>query len=77
MTLDECYRAYIDMSKEIFKPKRGKFNILKFKDRFSMAERFDSKVFEGIIQEIIKDCTGNEQYPLLQDDTDGPSPCKV
>ena len=77
MTLDECYQAYIDMSKEIFKPRRNKYSWLKLKDRFAMAERFDSKAFEKIIRKIIKDRTGEEQYPLLQDGKDRPSPCQV
>ena len=76
MTLDECQEAYINLSKRIFKPKRWLWDPRRFTDAVNVNERFDSKVLEHTIREIIKKRTDDEQRPLKVRG-EGASPCKV
>lgn len=76
MSLDECQAAYMEMSKEIFKPKKNQLRMFKIIYRFLMAERFDSQKFEMIIRKIIKKHTGDENSPF-QIDSETSSRCKV
>lgn len=77
MTIDECHKAYVNLSKKIFRPKRGKYNgLMRILDAVNIKEKFESKVFEETIREIIKQQTGNEQYPLKVRG-EASSPCKV
>jgi hypothetical protein len=57
MTVDECIDAYVSMSDKIFQNKR----------RYTLKERFDSKVLELVIQDVIKG-RGLEEDALLKDE---------
>ena len=76
MSLDECQEAYVNLSGKIFRPKRSQWDPRRLKDAFNVNERFDSKVLEENMREIIKKRTGNAQYPL-KIRGEKASPCKV
>ena len=74
MTLNECEDAYLSLSERIFTPKRSTFNPLRSKDFLLADGRFDYKILEEVIKDIIVQNPGFDESALLKD----PDPyCKV
>jgi hypothetical protein len=74
MTLNECEDAYLNLSEQIFELKRSKFNPLRSKDFLLADGKFDYKVLEEAIKDIIVRNPGFDESALLKD----PDPqCKV
>lgn len=74
MTLGECEDAYLKLSKRIFQPKRGRFNKpMQIVDFLNADGKFDSKVLEDAIKEVIRG-RGVDEDVLLKDPE---SACKV
>lgn len=75
MTLDECEDAYLNLSDQIFNPKRAKFDPRRSKDFLLANGKFDHKILEKAIKNIIVQKLGSdEQSALLKE----PDPrCKV
>lgn len=74
MTLHECEDAYLELSERIFKPRRWTINPLRGKDFFLVDGKFDYKVLEEAIKDIISQRPGFDESELLKD----PDPqCKV
>lgn len=73
MTLAECEDVYLQLSKEIFTPRRNKHDLFgRSKDFLQVNGKFDSKV----LQDAIRECIGKKQPDdVLLKDPD--SPCKV
>jgi len=62
MTLDECEKAYLTLSKRIFSPKRAKFNVFGQGNDFLRANgRFDTSALESAIWDVIKERA--DRYP--------------
>ena len=81
MSLQECKRAYLELSATIFLPKRGTWNIGRRTVDFLQADgRFDSEVFEAAIKATIRDhsigmAADSTSENILLEDAD--SSCKV
>jgi hypothetical protein len=74
MTLDECEDAYLNLSSRIFEPRRSKFNPLRSKDFLLADGKFDYKILEEAIKEVIVQNPEFDESALLKD----PDPrCKV
>jgi hypothetical protein len=75
MSLDECENAYLDLSDRIFNPKRSKFDPRRSKDFLLTDGKFDHKILEKAVKDIIGQKLGaDEKLALLKD----PDPrCKV
>jgi hypothetical protein len=55
MSIEECIDAYLQISKEVFQPKRSWLNWpAKVKDILNLGEQFDSKKLEAKIKDIVK-----------------------
>jgi len=67
MTLDECEKAYLNLSERIFIPKRSTLNPLRSKDFLLADGKFDYKVLEKAIKDIIVRDRGLEESTLFQD----------
>jgi hypothetical protein len=67
ITLDKCEDAYLNLSEQIFNPKRSKFNPLRSKDFLLADRKFDYKVLEEAIKDIIVRIPGFEELTLLKD----------
>lgn len=72
MTLEECEDAYLDLSRDIFKPLRNKVNPKKYTDMWHAKASFDTKALEQAIQKTI--VAKQPLDSLLYDDE---SDCKV
>jgi hypothetical protein len=66
MTLDECEDAYLKLSKHIFKPKRRFGVAAKAADYLQANGRFDSKMMENVIRDVIRGMKHDEDA-LLKD----------
>lgn len=76
MSLDECEDAYLGLSKRIFEPKRPKWNKAGRGKDFLMANgRFDHRILEEAIKEIVSKRLGMEESTLLHESAD--PQCKV
>jgi patatin-like phospholipase/acyl hydrolase len=54
MDIEECINAYIQISKDVFQPKKKKFDILgRASDALKVLGRFDSEALKRGIQEIV------------------------
>lgn len=54
MDVGDCIKAYIQLSEDVFQPRRAKFNIFGIaSDVLKVKERFDSKALESAIQNIV------------------------
>ncbi|KEQ90170.1 hypothetical protein AUEXF2481DRAFT_71863 [Aureobasidium subglaciale EXF-2481] len=62
MSVDECIRAYMELSKEVFHPKRQ----IPFGIRGNIKERYDSKALELAVKKVLRDRNMDEEA-LLQD----------
>lgn len=69
MTIDDCIKAYADLSDRVFQKKHFRVNVM----NGNVQGRFDSAVLESAIKTIIVD-QGFDENELLQD-TD--AMCKV
>lgn len=67
MTLDECEDAYLSLSERIFSPRRSKFNPLRGKDFLLADGKFDYKILEETIKEIIVRNPKFDESALLKD----------
>ncbi|KAE8442348.1 hypothetical protein EG329_003419, partial [Mollisiaceae sp. DMI_Dod_QoI] len=68
MSLDECERAYLELSERIFTPKRSFSNyLLRSKDFLRADGKFDHKVLEGAVKSIIARNPGLDESTLLKD----------
>jgi hypothetical protein len=67
MTLDECEAAYLNLSKQIFTPKRLTFNLLQSKDFLLVDRKFDYKILEEAIKDIIVQNPKFNKSALLKD----------
>ena len=75
MSVDQCRRPYLKLSERIFNPKRKSFNVVGKANDFLLADgKFDYKVLEVVIKEVIVEDCGLAEGALLQE-TD--SQCKV
>ena len=77
MTLEECQEAYLKLGKEIFTPKRAKWDGRRLIDFAQADEKFDSAILERCMKSIIKQKTGDEQIPLKDTSVTNSSKCKV
>lgn len=64
MTLSECEKAYLELSTQIFKPKRKRWSPKRGKDFLQADGKFDSKSLEDAIRGIKKDSTTGESDDL-------------
>ena len=71
MTLEECERAYLELSQKIFRPKRCRYSPMRLVDGLSLSERFDSKVLELLMKRVIKEKTGDAHALLRDGESDG------
>jgi len=76
MTLEECERAYLELSQKIFRPKRCKYSPMRLVDRLSLSERFDSRVLEALVKKVVKEKMGDAHALLRDPDSDEPG-CNV
>lgn len=76
MTIEECEEQYLEMGKEIFEPKRAKWDGRRLVDFAKANEKFDSGILERCIKKVIRDKAGNEAIPL-KDVATGDANCKV
>ncbi|KAF2395740.1 phospholipase, patatin family protein [Trichodelitschia bisporula] len=75
MSLAECKKAYLNLSKAIFTPVRNKANVPgKVLDFLNANGKFDSQPLEHCIREILKEQNKPENELLKEDDPDA---CKV
>jgi hypothetical protein len=77
MSLKECEAAYVKLGKEIFEPKRAKWDSRRLVDLVQANEKFDSDVLERSIKAIIKGRTGDENFPLKPCESAADGDCKV
>jgi hypothetical protein len=77
MSLKECEEAYLKLGKDIFEPKRGKWDGRRLIDFVQANEKFDSSILESSIRTIIGEKTGDENTPLKPFDTPADGDCKV
>lgn len=81
MSLQECKRAYLELSSTIFLPKRASWDFGRRTVDFLQANgRFDSEVLETAIKAVIEDhsvgmVAGSASDTILLDISE--SPCKV
>ncbi|KAI5195551.1 ankyrin [Aureobasidium subglaciale] len=62
MSVDECIKAYMELSQEVFHPRRRIF----FGIRGNIKERYDSKALELAVKKVLRDRNMDEEA-LLQD----------
>ncbi|RDL41440.1 uncharacterized protein BP5553_01419 [Venustampulla echinocandica] len=67
MTLNECEDAYLELSERIFTPKRSKINPWRAKEFLQADGKFDYKVLEKAIKDIIAQKPGYDESTLLKD----------
>ena len=78
MTLKECEEQYLKLGKEIFEPKRSKWDGRRLVDFLKANEKFDAAVLEESIKRIIQEKTGDKCLPLKDATGDGDDGrCKV
>lgn len=76
MSLEDCEDAYLNISQQIFTPRRSKFNLLRSKDFLLADGKFDYKIFEKAIKDIISQSPGFDETSLLKDPKPNPQ-CRV
>jgi hypothetical protein len=75
MSVDECEEAYLDLSRNIFKPRRTEPNIFGRGSDFLQANgKFSTEELEAAIKEIVRS-KGNTEDTLLREDS--APPCRV
>lgn len=75
MTLDECERAYLDLSKDIFTPSRPNFPwIGRGVDIVNANGKFDARVLENAIKKVIERHLASSEVELLSNPE---TECKV
>src|SRR3569833_4612395 len=64
MTLKECEEQYLKLGKEIFEPKRSKWDGRRLVDFLKANEKFDAAVLEESFFCFIQEKTGDKCLPL-------------
>ena len=67
MSLEECEAAYLRLSEKIFTPKRSRLSLGRATDKFLVNGKFDYKVLEQGIKDIISGTTGGNEFMLMRD----------
>ncbi|KAF4465990.1 ankyrin repeat [Fusarium albosuccineum] len=77
MSLKECEEAYLKLGKDIFEPKRARWDGRRLVDFVQANEKFDSSILESSIKTIIGEKTGDENSPLKPLNAPADVDCKV
>lgn len=75
MSIEQCERAYLKLSESIFTPKRTSLNLVgRASDFLNANGKFDAKILEAVIKEVIVEEGKLAEGTLLQEIE---SQCKV
>lgn len=67
MSLKDCKKAYLELSKKIFTPRRSGFNRLRALNVLQVNGRFDAEVLKEAMVEIIARFENEDADALLKD----------
>ena len=75
MSVDECISKYMELSFDVFQPKRDKANILgRVQDKWSALGKYDSEGLVHHFKAVAAELRGDADALLLQNDA---SQCRV